>query len=68
MDLILLKNSINIQKYLVSRYICKSILYLDTFWQKVSYLYLDTFLKVSCNTLTSIIAVDRDRPNILLPE
>ena len=28
MDLIFLKNSINIQKYLVSRYICKSILYL----------------------------------------
>ena len=28
MDMIFLKNSINIQKYLVSRYICKSILYL----------------------------------------
>ena len=28
MDLILLKNGINIQKYPVSRYICKSVSYL----------------------------------------
>ena len=32
MDLIFFKNSINIQKYLGSRYICKSILHLDTFF------------------------------------
>ena len=57
MDLIFFKNSINIQKYLVSRYICKSILYLDTFLQIVSYLYLDTFLKVYCNALLSTFSV-----------
>ena len=50
MDLIFLKNNINIQKYLVSRYICKCILYLVS-----GYFFAESIVSVSRYLFKSIL-------------